>query len=187
MISKYSSISKRVIATSIDFILISVILTPFMQVLERFIYKDKNILKIIEEISSDIQSDTIDSGLLIDKLVEYNFFLKYISIQIIFFAISGIILVFLWKNCTGMTPGKWLLGCKIISNSEQPITYKQCFARYIGYFISTMPLFLGIFLSIFDSKKRCWHDRISNTYVCQLNHDFTLFEKIRDKIKKIFK
>ncbi|WP_413760865.1 RDD family protein [Vibrio vulnificus] len=37
--------------------------------------------------------------------------------------------------------------------------------RYFAYYISFLPLGLGVIWIVFDSKKRSWHDKLANTVV----------------------
>lgn len=64
------------------------------------------------------------------------------------------------------TPGKMVLKLEIV-NAEtltQPTT-RQFILRYIGYFVSTIPLCLGFLWIAFDPRKQAWHDKIAKTVV----------------------
>jgi len=64
------------------------------------------------------------------------------------------------------TPGKIALGLKIIDadTGEKPGS-RQCIIRYLGYYVSAIPLFLGLIWVAFDDKKQGWHDKLAGTYV----------------------
>ena len=64
------------------------------------------------------------------------------------------------------TPGKTVIHAKIIDakTGEKP-TVKQWILRYVGYFISLIPLGLGYIWVAFDSRKQEWHDKIAGTVV----------------------
>jgi uncharacterized RDD family membrane protein YckC len=64
------------------------------------------------------------------------------------------------------TPGKMIFRLKIVAaeTGEKPST-GQFIGRYLGYFVSTIPLGLGIFWVAFDSRKQGWHDKLANTVV----------------------
>jgi uncharacterized RDD family membrane protein YckC len=47
---------------------------------------------------------------------------------------------------------------------EQPST-GQCIGRYFAYFVSSIPLGLGIIWVAFDKRKRGWHDMLAGTVV----------------------
>ena len=73
--------------------------------------------------------------------------------------------VYLWVRF-GATPGKMMVSAKIVDASTgRPPSVEQSLIRYFSYFISVIPLGLGIFWVAFDAKKQGWHDHIANTLV----------------------
>lgn len=64
------------------------------------------------------------------------------------------------------TPGKMAISSKIVDaqTGAQPST-GQFVGRYFAYFISILPLGLGIFWVGFDKKKQGWHDKLAGTVV----------------------
>ena len=66
----------------------------------------------------------------------------------------------------GATPGKKLLGLKIIrEDGVTPVGYGKAFLRLIGYIVSGMILYIGFIMIAFTDKKRGLHDMIAGTYV----------------------
>ena len=76
-----------------------------------------------------------------------------------------ILTIILWVKYTS-DPGKMLYRAQIVDAStyEKP-TLKQFIIRYIGYYISLIPLGLGYFWVIWDDKKQAWHDKLAHTVV----------------------
>lgn len=76
-------------------------------------------------------------------------------------------IIFLWANWDGRTPGKKLLGVKIVQYpGYKPITYGNAIIRYfIGYTVSGLILGLGFVMVAFRSDKRGLHDLIARTCV----------------------
>lgn len=64
------------------------------------------------------------------------------------------------------TPGKMLIGARIVDavTGEKPIP-GQLVLRYLGYYVATLPLFIGIIWVAFDRRKQGWHDKIGRTVV----------------------
>jgi len=64
------------------------------------------------------------------------------------------------------TPGKMAIAARIVDakTGNNPST-GQLLIRYIGYFVSSIPLGLGIFWVAFDSRKQGWHDKMAGTVV----------------------
>lgn len=64
------------------------------------------------------------------------------------------------------TPGKMAVSAKIVDaeTGNEPST-GQLIGRYLGYFVSMLPLFLGIVWVAFDRRKQGWHDKLAGTVV----------------------
>ncbi|MDO3387856.1 RDD family protein [Gilvimarinus sp. SDUM040013] len=66
------------------------------------------------------------------------------------------------------TPGKMLLGAVIVDaiTLQKPARW-QLVVRYLGYYLSALPLFLGFIWIALDPKKQGWHDKLARTLVIQ--------------------
>ena len=87
------------------------------------------------------------------------------------FIISWIVPIFIvigFWSFKQATPGKMAIHCIIVdaTNGEKPTT-RQWIIRYIGYFVSTIPFFLGFLWVAFDKRKQGWHDKMAGTVVVQ--------------------
>ena len=51
------------------------------------------------------------------------------------------------------------------AKTGEPPSTSQCIGRYFAYFVSTIPLFLGLIWVAFDSRKQGWHDKLAGTVV----------------------
>jgi uncharacterized RDD family membrane protein YckC len=67
----------------------------------------------------------------------------------------------------GQTPGKHLLGIKVVGPRPGPIGYGQAFIRYIGRILDTIVcgLPIGYIWVFFDEQRRAWHDMVADTRV----------------------
>lgn len=65
----------------------------------------------------------------------------------------------------GATPGKILLGYRIVDENGYRMSYLQSFLRYTASLLSAMPLAAGYIWIGFDNRKQGWHDKIARTYV----------------------
>ncbi len=64
------------------------------------------------------------------------------------------------------TIGKMLVKVKIVNaKTGEPASPLQCVVRYLGYFVSALPLGLGFIWVAFDKRKQGWHDKIARTLV----------------------
>jgi uncharacterized RDD family membrane protein YckC len=64
------------------------------------------------------------------------------------------------------TPGKMAIRARIVDarTGGQPTT-RQLVIRYLGYYVSTLPLLLGFIWVAFDPRKQGWHDKLAHTVV----------------------
>ncbi len=65
----------------------------------------------------------------------------------------------------GQTPGKLLLGVRIAQVTGKPLTIRRALLRYLGYFLSAIPLGLGFLWVLMDEHRQGWHDKLAGTYV----------------------
>ena len=73
----------------------------------------------------------------------------------------------LWIKLSA-TPGKMAVRAIIVDarTGGKPST-RQFIIRYLGYYVSMIPLFLGILWVGFDARKQGWHDKLAGTVVVQ--------------------
>ena len=74
----------------------------------------------------------------------------------------------LFTGWDGQTPGKRILGLKVISVTGVPVGYGKALLRYIGYYLSFILLGLGFVMIAFDRNKRGLHDFIAGTCVVKV-------------------
>jgi len=72
--------------------------------------------------------------------------------------------VFFWFT-VGQTPGKALVGIRIVTIEGNRLPFWKAVLRYFGYIISGLFLGLGFFWILVDDKRMGWHDKIANTFV----------------------
>jgi len=132
---EYVGFWARVGATLIDTIIILMISAPLMYMF----YGD-----------SYLYSDDFVLGF-VDVIVNY------------IFPLVAVLIFWTYKSAT---PGKMAIKAIIVDadTGKRPTT-KQYIIRYFGYFISILPLCLGLMWVGWDSKKQGWHDKLAKTVV----------------------
>jgi uncharacterized RDD family membrane protein YckC len=65
----------------------------------------------------------------------------------------------------GATPGKMVIGVKVLRPDGSPVSLGRAYGRYFSKFISALTLFIGFIMAGFDSQKRALHDMICDTRV----------------------
>lgn len=73
----------------------------------------------------------------------------------------------------GKTPGKWILGIRIVSTVHTKLTFWHSIERALGYGYSSLELLFGFIQFFLYPNRRTLHDRIAETIV------------IRDKRKRL--
>ncbi len=79
----------------------------------------------------------------------------------------AIIVFWVYKSAT---PGKMATKLTIVDakTGGKPST-GQFIVRYLGYYVSMLPLFLGIIWVGIDKRKQGWHDKLAGTVVIRNN------------------
>ena len=133
----YIGFWKRTLASIIDAILLSFVLFPLLIGIYGWGYFDPNVKGFVAG----------PADLVISWIVPI-------------FIIIGF---WVWRQAT---PGKMVIHSKIVdaTTGENP-TIKQWIIRYIGYFVSFIPLCLGYIWIAFDKRKQGWHDKMAGTIV----------------------
>lgn len=65
----------------------------------------------------------------------------------------------------GATPGKMIVGLKVIRARGGPMTWSLSIGRYFAHMLSAFTLYIGYMMAGWDEEKRALHDRICDTRV----------------------
>ena len=89
-----------------------------------------------------------------------------------------VLTVWFWTKYLG-TPGKMVLRLKVVdANTGRGISTPQAIGRYLAYYISALPLFLGFIWVGIDKQKQGFHDKLAGTVVIRdLSRESVEFEK----------
>lgn len=75
----------------------------------------------------------------------------------------AVVAFWLYKQAT---PGKMVVSARVVdAKTGNTMTVAQSIGRYLGYYVSTIPLGLGLIWVAFDPKKQGWHDKLAGTVV----------------------
>jgi uncharacterized RDD family membrane protein YckC len=73
--------------------------------------------------------------------------------------------VWFWKKFQA-TPGKMATKLRVVdAETGNTLSLGKCVGRYFAYFISFLPLGLGIFWIALDKRKQGWHDKLAGSVV----------------------
>lgn len=65
----------------------------------------------------------------------------------------------------GATPGKMVMGLKVVRADGNAITYGRATGRFFGEVVSGFICYLGYFIAAFDEQRRTLHDHMCDTRV----------------------
>jgi len=87
------------------------------------------------------------------------------GVQVIHELLPAAVCVIGW-TAYGTTPGKLLLELRVVDarHGGRP-SLVQSLLRYVGYFVSALPLGLGFVWIVFDRRKQALHDKLARTRV----------------------
>ena len=87
----------------------------------------------------------------------WNILIEYIA--------PVVITIWFWVKYLG-TPGKMILRLRVVdAQTGQAISTPQAIGRYLGYYVSILPLLLGFIWVGIDKKKQGFHDKLAGTVV----------------------
>lgn len=158
---QFGDVLERALAAAIDISLLYFLFFDFFQWLSQHFYRHADLRYLQEALASDDALRAV--GLLwqggIVQLWAINSLVQYLIIG--FFVVSVQVL---WQA----TPGKWLLGLRIVHYPTLgPVAGWRYTTRYGGYLLATMPAMLGILWIHFNKERRGWHDMLAGTAVIQ--------------------
>lgn len=92
--------------------------------------------------------------------------IPYDWVDILITYVLPLFALFLWQAFLSTTPGKLLLGCRIVdSRTFEPIQPSQAAIRCLGYAISALPIFMGFGWVLLSRRRQAWHDLMAKTLV----------------------
>ena len=79
--------------------------------------------------------------------------------------VPGAVYIAFWV-LRGATPGKMAIKAVVVdAETRATPDFWQALTRYVGFFVSVTPLFLGFAWVAFDRRKQGWHDKMARTVV----------------------
>lgn len=91
-----------------------------------------------------------------------------IELSVVFVALIPILVISYFVgfwSLTGRTPGKWVLGLRVIGSDGEPPRLGRSFIRLFGYVVSALALWVGYLWVLVDNDRQAWHDHMARTWV----------------------
>lgn len=84
---------------------------------------------------------------------------------VVSYLLPAIAVIAFWV-ARGATPGKMAISAQVVdARTGAKPSVGQSIGRYLGYYVSTIPLGLGLLWVGIDPKKQGWHDKLAGTVV----------------------
>ena len=97
-----------------------------------------------------------------------NFLLQYLAGTggIVLSLVMGWLYYALMESGTNQaTIGKKAMGLKVISENNERLSFGQATGRHFGKIISSIILFIGYLMMLWDAKKQTLHDKMATAFV----------------------
>jgi len=153
LVGHYAGLTSRLLAFIIDTIILSVIIL----FTSWFVATTWRLLQLGPIFSELDQRSTILANL--TMVITSPLF--YSLITLLFIASYYI---FFW-TIAGQTPGKGIMGLRILSRRGNRLKLRFAILRYIGYYLSIIPFGMGIIWILIDDRRLAWHDKLAGTCV----------------------
>jgi uncharacterized RDD family membrane protein YckC len=152
-VGHYAGLTSRMLA----FVLDTVIISGFILSTSWFIATTWRLLQL-EPIFRELDQR---SPILTNLFVLITSPIFYSVVTLLFIASYHI---FFWI-IAGQTPGKGILGLRVLTRQGGKLKLGYAIIRYIGYYISIIPFGLGILWILIDDRRLAWHDKLARTCV----------------------
>jgi uncharacterized RDD family membrane protein YckC len=83
----------------------------------------------------------------------------------------------------GQTPGKRVMGVRIVRTDGGRLTFGNAVRRLVGYWLSTFA-FLGYLWILADNRRQGWHDKLAGTMVIYAWPEVEAAMPIRDRVQR---
>lgn len=93
---------------------------------------------------------------------------RLLELSVVFVALIPILMISYYVGfwtLTGRTPGKWVLGLRVVGSDGEPPRFGRSFIRLFGYFVSALALWVGYLWVLVDNDRQAWHDHMARTWV----------------------
>jgi uncharacterized RDD family membrane protein YckC len=100
----------------------------------------------------------------LDQILGMETTLKLALSGVITLLINAAYYIFFW-TLAGQTPGKTLMGLRIVTTDGQSLSFSRSVRRLLGYILSIFAMWIGFLWILVDNRRQGWHDKIAGTFV----------------------
>lgn len=171
---RHGSFNRRMIAASIDTLLITLLIAPMVDMLFIRVYGPPTVDVFAISQYAATQSDGAQAAkVFLSELKSSGYLDRWIMNMRWHLYALLVVTMFCWQMWSA-TPGKMLCRLKIVdAKTGAKASFIQHFLRAGGYILSGLPLGLGFFWIMIDKKRRGWHDYFAGTMVLRVRKETT--------------
>lgn len=147
-----ASFSRRLLAVAIDFAILALTNTPVKAALQYFIQQKLHIGENLYDVTNGVARVQVKFSMEMTLEVLWTLWI------ILYFG-----LFFRFTN--GWTPGKRLLGVRVVSLTHPRLSFWQSVERGLGYGASALEGGFGFLQYFLNPNHQCAHDRLAETIV----------------------
>lgn len=129
-------------------------------------FLDSGILYVMSQALASLLADLIISRANIKTFQDLN---RAQGILIVVSLIAGFALVIFYHviflTRGGQTPGKRIVGIKVIHGDGSLLNTTEAITRTVGYYVNSLVFWIGYLWILFDVKKQGWHDKMARSLV----------------------
>ena len=157
--TRYGDIGARGIAAGIDLFLLFGLFSQLFTIIGRALYKG------LDPAVSQALAHAQSISQMLEVFFSTDLSVLWITNAVIQITLIGILMVAV-QIYWGTTPGKWLMGLKVVrAKTFEKVGAWRFVLRFLAYLVSCTPLMIGIFWASFNRERRTWHDYIAGTVV----------------------
>jgi uncharacterized RDD family membrane protein YckC len=171
---RYGDLYDRTLAAAIDLLIIYIIFDPIL-----FRHITKSFYTHIDQAKLETAKAAVDTKQLLQGLFDAHVIQLWIMNSLVQFVIIAAVIVATQLYAKN-TPGKWLLGLKIVRRrTHGPVEAWRYILRIIVCALACVPFMLGIVWSAFNKERRGWHDMVAGTVVLNTRPEWWYWNQVK--------
>lgn len=173
---KYATIHQRMMAASIDSLIILMLFAPLMDivVMHYFPLQPFNMQAVDAQINNGAPASEA-LKVFFQNSQESGVFRRWWMNSVLQFAVYFIMSAVCWHFWSA-TPGQMITRIKMADAvTEKPISSKQIALRILGYCVVICSGMIGFFWAGFDKRHQGWHDKMAGTVLLHTPLSFSEF------------
>lgn len=113
----------------------------------------------------DAVRSVLGVGIVLSRLPVFSPEIAFGGLQLSATTVFWVGYLLLFWTVSGRTPGKAVLGLRVVTRDGHRLSLGRSLLRLVGYVLSTILLYLGFLWVAVDARQRAWHDHLAGTYV----------------------